>query len=41
MAALEAIRDGLRRGLLSLREEELELEDERECGDEQSLWSTF
>lgn len=30
MAALEAIREGLKRGLLSLREEELELEDERE-----------
>lgn len=29
MAALDAIREGLRRNLLSLREEELELEDER------------
>lgn len=29
IAELDAIRDGLKRGLLGLREEELELEDER------------
>lgn len=31
IAELDAIRDGLKRGLLGLREEQLELEDEREC----------